>query len=956
MSPDDQTREDFSEKCPADEQLVILLAGSIECDSREQLEDHVGHCESCQQRLQSLAMSGPNWQTWEDRLDTQQFHWPEKTQIGEQCPTCGAIHPPKTKSGNKNTIAHQHSAGNLNETISTDTINRVARLERELPQIPGYQMQSLIGRGGMGVVYRARQVALNRPVALKMIVTGRHATLQQLARFQIEAEALARLTHENIVQIYECGEHDAGPYLALELIEGKSLDEILKDKTYSPDEAARLCQILAEAIYAAHSRGVVHRDLKPANILITPDGQPKITDFGLAKRLSENSEWTKTDTVMGTPHYMAPEQASGDSQSVGPLADVYSLGTILYELLGGHPPFQNPNMAKLLGEICSEPPKPLRKKHPHIPKDLETICLRCLEKNPNQRYETADDLAEDLERYIEGHPILARPVGRVERITKWSRRHPATALMLLGLVSLLLVIGVGGIAYHLRLRHEHDMTEQNFQLATNAVDEILVELGEENFLNEPHQEVRRRKLLNTTLHFTQQLAQQKPENPRMQRNLGFCHRRLGDIHRLMGNYAPAKSAYHEAIAILKLLHQENPEDHQVTHQLASAYGFLGELERSTSQIPEARSSYAAALELYEELLADDANLPEHQGEYARVLSNLGIIQKDTGELDEARKSLTASISRLESLTKTRSDDRNYSQQLARSYINLGSVMRLQNALRKGQRPYQQAIAELKKLCDRYPTFAEYQYELALAYNNLGNLLSSGENYDEAILEHHKAEEIFQRLVEDHPKIPLYHQQLANTYNSLAVVNYRLKQPHKMREAWGKGLAQMESLVQQSPHVPDYQGDLAMVHFNLGTLELKEKRPQEAIDHLKAALPPLQNALIANPSHPDFTQVAKGVCRKLVDAYARQDQTNLVFQQVEEFLNQSEANSVEVWLAAVTLQEYLNANPTPTTPETSSQIQQLAKQVLEQLDALPNVPQDVQTKPEFESLRQLVTEP
>ncbi len=430
----------------------------------------------------------------------------------ESCPVCGTLLPQTPASTAIKTPEANPTAGSLKETVILDTINRVSLLERELPQIPGYVCEDMIGRGGMGVVYRARQVALNRPVALKMIVTGRHATLQQLARFHIEAEALACLTHENIVRIYEFGEHESGPYLALEFVEGQSLDERLREKTYTPKEAARLCLLLARAMHLAHSRGVVHRDLKPANILLTETGLPKITDFGLAKRLSENSQWTKTDSVMGTPYYMAPEQASGDTQAVGPLADVYSLGTILYELLTGNPPFTGENMAELLNQICTQPPKSIRKQHPEVPKDLETICLRCLEKDAGKRYQTAEDLADDLERFLDSRPILARPIGPTERIAKWVKRRPLVAALLLGLVSLLAVIAVGGVVYNAQLREERDLVEENFQLATNAVDKILADLDEETFLMEPNAEERRREMLQTALNFSQKLAEQKPQS------------------------------------------------------------------------------------------------------------------------------------------------------------------------------------------------------------------------------------------------------------------------------------------------------------------------------------------------------------------------------------------------------------------------------------------------------------
>jgi serine/threonine protein kinase len=218
--------------CPSDDRLTGLLAGTLDKNSQGPLEDHVGHCDSCQRRLEELAVTGPDWQTWSNRLDTLHFQRAENNSETQICPTCGGpLHASHEHALGETAEFPEGSPSQWKETQSADTMHRVSRLEKELPHIPGYEIESLIGRGGMGVVYRARQLALHRPVALKMIVTGRHATLQQLARFQIEAEALACLTHENIVQIHEFGEHDVGPYLALEFVEGKSLDEILKEKT-----------------------------------------------------------------------------------------------------------------------------------------------------------------------------------------------------------------------------------------------------------------------------------------------------------------------------------------------------------------------------------------------------------------------------------------------------------------------------------------------------------------------------------------------------------------------------------------------------------------------------------------------------------------------------------------------------------------------------------------------------
>jgi WD40 repeat protein/tRNA A-37 threonylcarbamoyl transferase component Bud32 len=305
--------------------------------------------------------------------------------------------------------------------------------------VAGYDILAELGRGGMGVVYKARQVRLNRLVALKMILAGGHARAEDLARFSAEAEAVAGLRHPHIVQIYDVGEQAGLPYFSLEFVEGGTLEDRLDGTPWQGPRAAELVETLARAMHAAHERGIVHRDLKPANVLLTADGAPKITDFGLAKRLDRDSNQTRTGTIMGTPSYMAPEQAGG-KKDVGPAADTYALGAILYELLTGRPPFRAATPLDTVMQVVSQEPVPPAQLNARVPRDLETVCLKCLQKDPKKRYASALDLADDLRRFLGGEPIRARPVGQAERFGRWCRRNPVVA-GLAGAVALALVAG-----------------------------------------------------------------------------------------------------------------------------------------------------------------------------------------------------------------------------------------------------------------------------------------------------------------------------------------------------------------------------------------------------------------------------------------------------------------------------------------------------------------------------------
>jgi len=295
--------------------------------------------------------------------------------------------------------------------------------------LPGYEILEEAGRGGMGVVYKARQLALKRIVALKVILGGGHASAVDRGRFKAEAEAVARLQHPGIVQIHEIGEYNGLPYFVLEFCEGGTLAARLAGTPLPPVEAARLVEQLARAVQAAHQAQVIHRDLKPTNVLLTADGTPKVTDFGLAKNLDEAGQ-THSGAVVGTASYMAPEQAAGRSKDVGPATDVWALGAILYEVLTGRPPFKAVTTFDTIAQVLDTDPVSPRQLQPTVPRDLETICLKCLRKERHRRYTTALDLAEDLGRFQRQEPVTARPVGWAERTARWVRRRPAVAALL----------------------------------------------------------------------------------------------------------------------------------------------------------------------------------------------------------------------------------------------------------------------------------------------------------------------------------------------------------------------------------------------------------------------------------------------------------------------------------------------------------------------------------------------
>ncbi len=327
-----------------------------------------------------------------------------------------------------------------------------------------YELLEEIARGGMGVVYRAKQVSLNRVVAVKMILAGQLASAADVQRFQTEAEAAANLDHPNIVPIYEVGEHEGQHYFSMKLIDGGSLAADRRSARADLRSAAKLVATIARAVHHAHQRGILHRDLKPGNILIDTEGKPHVTDFGLARRVDGDSRMTQSGAIVGTPSYMAPEQARSEKiLTTG--VDVYSLGAILYELLTGRPPFRAETPLDTLLQVLEREPAAPRSLRPRIDRDLETICLKCLRKQPERRYESAAALAEDLERWQRGEPIQARRTGVRERVVKWARRRPALAALVVISVVSLLTVSIGGVWYNTRLQASLEASRRHLYAA-----------------------------------------------------------------------------------------------------------------------------------------------------------------------------------------------------------------------------------------------------------------------------------------------------------------------------------------------------------------------------------------------------------------------------------------------------------------------------------------------------------
>lgn len=499
-----------------------------------------------------------------------------------------------------------------------------------LPQVPGYEVLEKIGRGGMGVVYKARQTGLQRLIALKTIRGGRLADREQRQRFLTEAQALARLDHPNVVAIHAVIEHEGVLFFAQEYLGESTLADRLTQEAMPSNQAVSLTATLARAVAVAHAAGIVHRDLKPANVLVASDGTPKISDFGLARLLDVPERQTASNVILGTPAYMAPEQASGHAKNIGSAADVYALGVIFYEMLVGRTPFRGVNHMDVLYQVVNDEPIPPRRLQPKLPRDLETICLTCLHKDPSKRY-TAAGLAEDLERWQKGMPIQARPAGIPERLHKWTRRHTALASLAVVVVTALALQLAAALYFTQRLRHERDEAVHEKQRAESAMEEMHQQRqrAEKNLrlamdqllirqlkiespvyrrlLPEPAFQRLRQELAAEALQRLQTLIEQGVDEPARRFEKATAYLYMGRLHGFESQRRQALAAYERAIALFRSLITDFPEDVLYREELAQTFLFVAyELRRGAQTAPQdreqmgkkARQAIRAALDNY----------------------------------------------------------------------------------------------------------------------------------------------------------------------------------------------------------------------------------------------------------------------------------------------------------------------------------------------------------------------
>ncbi len=539
-----------------------------------------------------------------------------------------------------------------------------------------YELLAELGRGGMGVVYKARQVGLDRMVAVKLMQAGAAAPAELLQRFEREARAAATLRHPGIVPIHEVGQVDGQPYFSMELLPGGNLAERVRERPLAAVDAASCVQRLSEAMACAHERGILHRDLKPANILIDEGGSPRITDFGLAKRLQDGSELTLTRQILGTPQYMPPEQVRGVA---GPGSDIYALGAVLYHLLTGRPPFQAATIEEVLLQVIDRDPVSPRSLNPTVPRDLETICLQCLEKDPDRRYRSASDLAEDCGRWLRHEPIAARPHTPWSRAWKWARRQPAVAALtaaLLGTVITGFVVTLRQLSATERARRETELslaraTREGVKKAefSRFLTDMLAGVGPGVALG--RDTVLLREILDQT---NERLDRELRGEPELEAELRST---LGRVFLELGEARPAESAFRRVLAL------ESAGGSARARETAQALTHLGIALHKLGRLPDAERRLIEGVALHRSLPDDDEGL-------AHALNNLSILRADLGQL-AAAESLQREVL---ALRQKRGTD---PAAVANSLANLGAVVQKLGRLPEAESLHREALVVLRKL-------------------------------------------------------------------------------------------------------------------------------------------------------------------------------------------------------------------------------------------------------------------
>jgi len=761
-------------------------------------------------------------------------------------------------------------------TFRLNAQKTLSRVPGKLPKLGQFELFESVGNGAFGAVYRARDTQLQRIVAVKVPRNGQLPTAEADDFFVREARNAAQLQHPGIVPVFEVGRSEAFPYIVSEFVEGLTLADVLKGRRFTFRESAELVSHVAIALQHAHHQGVIHRDLKPSNIMITPSGAPRLMDFGMAKRDVGEITVTLDGQVLGTPAYMSPEQAAGRSHHVDGRSDVYSAGVILYELLTGERPFRG-NQRMLLHQVMHDEPRTPRVLNDRIPRDLDTIAIKCLEKEPAKRYASAQALADDLQRWLAGKPILARPIGRVARCWRWCRRNAVLAAFAGALVAALLAGTLISTYFAIRSGRfardaiaeseradanaseaaaraqeavaERDKAAASFQQARDAVNDSFAAISENQLLNVPGLQPLRKQLLQASLKYYEAFVREHAADLALQRDLARTHLRIGNIRDHTGEPGAAEQSFRQAITIFETLLREHPSEASYQNDLAAAFKSLGDLQDDTGRETEAESSLERALEIWQQLAGENPGVAKYKIRLAQTLSSLAELQRVTGRNAAAEATIQQAIQIWERLAQVEPTDAFCQSELAR-ILNIQSIV--QYALERhaeAKASCQRAVEIRKKLAEDYPTAQDYQSDLATSLIYFG-VLQNGTN-DKAEASFRAAIDVLEKLVRENPAVLGYQGRLAIVVGNLGGLLDTSGRNEEAEAAYRRAIEITRNCAQINPTVTEYQGQLAQSFNNLAVLQQKTNQVVEAKASYQQAIKTLETLAKSNPTVPRY---------------------------------------------------------------------------------------------------------
>ena len=733
-------------------------------------------------------------------------------------------------------------------------------------ELGDFRLVREIGRGGMGVVYEAIQVSLRRRVAIKVLPFAAAIDDKQITRFKNEAQAAAQVDHPNIVPVFAIGEEQGVHYFAMQLIGGQSLSQLLDrllgyatDGVPTPvsgretirienvrdhvQNVARMGIQAAEALHAAHEIGVVHRDVKPSNLLLDEKGKLWVTDFGIARcRTSENL--TSTGHAIGTMRYMSPEQAQGKTALVDHRTDIYSLGVTLYELACLRHPFEGVADAVLAFEFGRSGLRRPSYWNSSIPADFENIVLKAMAEGRDERYATAQELAEDLGRFLEGKPILARRPTLTSRLCKWARWHKRSVAAAAGVLAFAMLGGVASLivisaermekdkAYQVATAN-HERAEARFRQAQEMLDHFGSRVAQ-RLASVPGAEGMRKQLLSEMLPYYREFAQESADDPALQADLALTYSKIGYLADQLDSLSEAERAYADSQAILERLVESQPENREHVRSLALCCNNLGQLLQKRGEMKSAREQLDRALVLQQRLAASAPLSTDYRADLATTHSNLGLLLSRTGDKQQAAERYRAAIQLLESIFKTAPQDTVNLNNLAATYNNLSALFSGVDE-KAARRWVEKAMSVQLSLVRDHPKQREYQSDLALSYNNLGAILSRESQWLDAEKCYLDAITIQKRLVASAPLVTTYRRDLSVSYNNLGMTQGKAGAVSEAEASFASALTIQKELVAARPHDLNLLSGLAGIYNNLGMVYQSKQAWPEASEAFKRAI-------------------------------------------------------------------------------------------------------------------------